>query len=62
VLSIVCLTLPGISMQLLSLLQYDKMKWQVDSNNIVVSRFYRLEERPWRFILQGNDRRKLSGT
>jgi hypothetical protein len=29
------------------------MKWQVGNNKIVVSRFYRLEEWPWRFILKG---------
>jgi hypothetical protein len=29
------------------------MKWQVGSNKIAVSRFYRLREWPWRFILKG---------
>ena len=29
------------------------MKWQVGSNKIVDSRFYRLREWPWRFILKG---------
>jgi len=29
------------------------MKWQAGRNKIVVSRFYRFKEWPWRFILKG---------
>ena len=36
------------------------MEWQAVSNKIVVSRFYRLEEWPWRFILLKKGPRKLS--
>ena len=43
----------GYHMQILSLLQQYKMKWQADSNKIVVSRFYRLKEWPLGFILKG---------
>jgi hypothetical protein len=40
-------------MRILGLLQYFKMKWQGERHNIAVSRFYRLKEWPWRFILKG---------
>jgi hypothetical protein len=52
-LSIVCPALSGVSIQILSQLQQDKMKWKAVCNKMAVSRFYRLKEWPWRFILTG---------